>query len=101
MTSRERLLRKIAELQAEIEAMPERPAEPKVNGAVIRFKMDFGRPGSGVYTYVAIRSNGRWFVSGRNAPQGVKWSELWEWIEDRHGPAKDTKVEQPVGWLDL
>jgi hypothetical protein len=74
--------------------------DPGYDGAVIRFKKSYATDlselfGDGIrtvdigvstinvaeYWYVAIRSAGRWFLSGGKAPQRIDWEQFLDFLE--------------------
>lgn len=105
--NRTELLVSIARLQAELDAIPNRPEEPAYvegNPAVIRFQITCGyRENRRPYWFVAIRSEVTWFISGGDTPQSLSWLRLWDWIEGEGGITPGTKVEcvYPDGWGEL
>lgn len=101
MADIEMLLAQVAALQAELETLSNRLPEPKSDGTVIRWTMDFGKIDGPQYTYIAIRTGGYWYVSGCQGPDRVTWSKLWEWIEKRHGIAEGTRMELASAWLPV
>lgn len=107
--SREELLDQIAELNKQLEELPERPAEPGkhlIDGVapttplVVRFGIDFGR-GKGIYHFAAIRTRGKWYTTGHVGPQGVSWKRLWSWIEERGGLIEGTSMQLVDRWKSL
>ena len=79
-TDLEDMLAKFTSMVAIVERFGGEPDE----GSVIKFEHDFdepGRTGETVYTYVAVRKFGKWYVTGRPfAGRAVKWAELLEFI---------------------
>lgn len=57
------------------------PAQPP-SGSVLRWERTFSRQaGADAYTYVALRVNERWYVTGRNS-KVVSWEELTTLVGD-------------------
>lgn len=50
---------------------------------VLRFSREYGGVRAGVYTYAAIKCDGRWYLTGRYGerwPNGITWDELREFV---------------------
>ncbi|QDP44661.1 hypothetical protein SEA_NOTHINGSPECIAL_77 [Mycobacterium phage NothingSpecial] len=62
-----------------------RPAEPREDGSVIRFRKFDG------YSYAAIRIDGIWFITqgkmARISPR--EWEDLLDWIEPDGWPSME------------
>lgn len=74
---REQALRYLA-LADKIESLPEDNFE---NGVIVNFTKRFGRNHGGIeYEYVALKARDKWYVTGRQLPYPITWSELLEFI---------------------
>lgn len=72
---RAKLLEQIREVDQAIEDLT--PPEPA--SGCIRFEKSY-RGSSGVYSYAAIRAQGRWWVTGQQSPQCISWKALLDFI---------------------
>lgn len=59
-----------------IEAMPD--LDELVEGSVVAMTVTYGR--SRPYPHVAYKGGGKWYLTGKNAPNGVTGDELSEWL---------------------
>ncbi len=78
--------RRIERLQRELVRLELLPKDDYENGSVISFDKSFGR--SIVYSYVAIKANDKWFISGRargtdREPNAFSWDSLLEFVASR------------------
>lgn len=55
------------------------PVDDFADGEVITFKRTFPGDPDKVYSYAAIKVDGRWYLTGRNA-QVFTWHELLDWL---------------------
>lgn len=114
MSLRQDILDKIADLQKQLDAIPERLVEPcrpdsdvwdRIRPITVKWYMRYARVPNGYaqrpYTYLAARIEGKWFVTGHDTPQNVTWTELWDWIEARGGLAPNTSMSCATGWRDV
>lgn len=92
----EAAMRKLAEMVSVVERFGGEPAD----GTVIKFEHEFdeaGRTGQTVYTYVAIRKGGLWYLSGKPfGAAGTKWSTLLEFIGEGRAWVAEAWREAPV-----
>lgn len=80
MNRRSVIKAEIERLQAELhqlEILPEQ--DPFPNGAVLRFNKAF-IPGGTLYQFVALRSAGNWYLSGRQ--RGDSAAKSWQQLRD-------------------
>src|SRR5688500_15870092 len=54
--------------------------DPSVDGTTLQFDRNFPANQDKRYSYVADRVEGRWYVTGARAPQGVTWDTLVDWM---------------------
>lgn len=68
---------RMAELAlAEAVAANALPPEPQADGSTVRFRVQY-RPGEKTYTYVALKADGKWLVTGqRYAGRKLSWEEV-------------------------
>lgn len=53
--------------------------EPFTDGAILRFEKKF--PNSPQrYSYIAMRADGAWYVTGGRSPQGITWEQLVDFM---------------------
>lgn len=72
----EKTERRLARVRAEIKA-ESYPTEPTVS--LITFQKQYITVGK-TYDYAALRANGRWYITGSTAPQGITWRQLIDFI---------------------
>lgn len=53
--------------------------DPCEDGAIITFEKKFPH-GDTLYSYVAHKADGRWYVTGERSPQGVSWDDLVDFM---------------------
>lgn len=96
----ENLAAEIANLERKVKA--QRPAPP-VNQSAWSIRVQF-TPNGMVYTYLVLRSGGRYYTTGTKAEDGVfdSWDDLLDWLDAKaaHGPliplAIDVTVPNPL-----
>lgn len=71
-----RLARHTSHLR-ELDKYPD--ADPFENGAILRFEKRFPRSEQ-TYTYVALKKDDAWWVTGSRAPQGITWDEFVDFM---------------------
>lgn len=74
------LTTQLARREAQLRELDRYPAEdPYRDGDALEFRKRY--PGSDTaYTYLALRADDLWYVTGRTGPNGVSWAELTEWM---------------------
>ncbi len=64
---------------AQLAELDRYPAEdPFKDGDSLKFTKRY--PDGREYTYMALRADARWFVTGSRGPQGVEWAKFTEWL---------------------
>jgi hypothetical protein len=85
MTRKEQLERQLAAVVDRLAELNAQPVEPQPIGGetpVIRWDMRF--TGCDItYSYTAIVSGKRWYLSGNRNPGPMTWDELMDWIQGR------------------
>lgn len=72
----------IAKAQIELSKIERRPVEPE-DSHLITFEVQFTGYGQ-VYTFAAIKADGRWYPTGRNLPKYFgSWEEIFDYFEAR------------------
>lgn len=70
---------RVREAEAAIAVLDRYPAEdPCRDGDVLTFRKRFS-PGQRAFTYAALRSGGRWYLTGQTT-KAFAWAELCEWL---------------------
>lgn len=92
------LRKAIADAQAMLVKIERRPIEPDDDNAVITFRFMYSGYGQ-VYTFAAIKADGRWYPTGRNLPNHfASWEDLFEYFEAR---GSITDVKSATGFVQL
>lgn len=111
-TLRQRLAREAVELEEAIVALSGKLADRRrqlkslerfpetddelPDGTVITFTKSFPNSPDKHYQYSAVRTNARWSVTGKRAPQNVTWDKLIDWmglgVDDIYVVPVDTKA---------
>jgi hypothetical protein len=60
---------------AKLDALPD--FEALVDGTVVALSLTLGRR---PYVYIGYKARERWYLTGRNSPNGVSSDELAEWL---------------------
>lgn len=78
-TKKDELRREIARRERELEKLenlPDFSAYPEGTVAGMAVRLGSSRP----YTYVGLKTGGRWYLTGKTGPNGVTSDKLAEWL---------------------
>lgn len=76
---------RMRQLEEELAQLERFPRDTFPEGTVIAFEMNFAPDDidGQIYSYAAIKVNGRWYTTGPRSPKSYTWGQLCEWMSTR------------------